>query len=427
MGIDREKAERNYSLAIYSDPILAAQYPLPVEALQGWQYRHLVEAVQCVIEEHRDKATSLKVLGYLQAHEPGVADMLRKTQALIGDPSYVAEVGFEYLRAEHVRAQALTAITVAGRQIKACPADKIDEELSSAVAALIESADESEAATAEELFASFAERESRARSGEEKYALKLPTGLDVVDSLMGGFSPGHYTVIAAKRKMGKSRLAARLAYEMAQNGWSVDFYSLEMTASDLGELLTSMISERSQWQREQLDQEDYDRAIATARGKVPKDLRFFTGINSISAITRNAGASATRADMQGRPLAIFVDYLQLVTAGFRTDYENVSGASLALARLARKLNIAVVVTAQFNRESGDGEPKIHQLRGSGQIEQDANEAFIFHRPGEEKPEMGAKNLGVLRLALNRHGDTGSRAIESDLATCRFEFEGGASW
>jgi len=279
-----------------------------------------------------------------------------------------------------------------------------------------------------ELLSEAMNRASRIRAGLEGLST-FRTGLSVFDELLArpadaasaGLSLGHYTVIAAKRKMGKSRLALRLALEMAISGvWAVDFYSLEMVAADTADMLASAILDCGRGKLLVCDDETFDRRwrLVDRTGELADSRFFFGGYQNLADIKR---ATTARAQRSQRPVAVFVDYLQLLDAGLDDEYANVTKASKELAKLARRNNCAVIATAQFNRQAAAGVPQVHHLRSSGQIEQDVNELFILHRPYEETPNATEeeRSQGLLRLALNRHGPSGQRNIRCELGTCNF--------
>lgn len=253
---------------------------------------------------------------------------------------------------------------------------------------------------------------------------RIPTGLKCIDEpLRGGLSLGHYTVIAAKRKMGKSRMLLSMALSMALSSrWAVDFYSIEMTDEDLGDLANAWYLDRPKDELLSL-RNVTDEDFLEARNSISNlkaDARWFFGPqHTLGDIQRNTLARATAED---RPLAVFVDYLQEVDVGYPAkEYDRVTDVTRSLSQMSRKLKCAVIAAAQFNRESGSGEPQVHQLRATGQIEQDVNELFIFHRAAMEDrsstPEQ--RRIGHLRLALNRHGDQSYEQIYCDMATLKF--------
>ena len=120
---------------------------------------------------------------------------------------------------------------------------------------------------------------------------------------------------------------------------------------------------------------------------------------------------------------IVIDYLQLMKSGEAGGNESrqveVASISGGLKKLAKDLQVPVLVLAQLNRESekdqgngkGDVLPKLSHLRESGAIEQDADEVVFLHRKRDESKDSNpeANRIGVdakLIVEKNRNGKTG---------------------
>ena len=118
---------------------------------------------------------------------------------------------------------------------------------------------------------------------------------------------------------------------------------------------------------------------------------------SVKAIV--ATATAVRYD------AVFVDHLGLVGRGQGDQFDMLEAAlsamrSLSLGKVTKDYHPFVFVLSQLNREieKGDGKsgvaryPRLSDLRGSGNIEADADAVIILHRlnpvPGEV-PQISA--------------------------------------
>jgi replicative DNA helicase len=109
---------------------------------------------------------------------------------------------------------------------------------------------------------------------------------------------------------------------------------------------------------------------------------------------------------------IVVDYLQLIAStGKQTHYDTVSSVSKMLKRLTLAHKCGIVALAQLNREAArDGEPCLHHLRTSGEVEQDADSILLLNR------ELGDRRLNF-SLAKNRNGPTlGWTPLDFDLDT-----------
>lgn len=122
-------------------------------------------------------------------------------------------------------------------------------------------------------------------------------------------------------------------------------------------------------------------------------------------------ATATRI----RYDAIFVDYLQLVEAP-GDDMARVAHVSKTLARLTGKgggivrgYTPMVVAISQFNRSGivdqrdNDRFPELTDLKGSSQIEQDADSVIFLHRFSTQKPHDPRV---YAKIGKNRTGPAG---------------------
>jgi replicative DNA helicase len=109
--------------------------------------------------------------------------------------------------------------------------------------------------------------------------------------------------------------------------------------------------------------------------------------------------------------AVFVDYLQLMTAPAYKDnrQQEIAAISRGLKALGRELGIPIITMAQLNRspEGREGHrPRMSDLRESGAIEQDADVVLLLHREEYYKREdPTVKGLADLIIAKQRNGPT----------------------
>ena len=119
---------------------------------------------------------------------------------------------------------------------------------------------------------------------------------------------------------------------------------------------------------------------------------------------------------------VVVDYMQLMTLGYRSEsrFVEVSAISRGLKDLARTIHCPVLACSQVNRECegqwGDGKPHLHHLRESGSIEQDADIVMLLSWP---KAEPGEEHYVIVAVEKNRHGPLGEVQIIWTPAYTRF--------
>jgi len=110
----------------------------------------------------------------------------------------------------------------------------------------------------------------------------------------------------------------------------------------------------------------------------------------------------------------------------------VGRVSRALKQFALRNDCVVMVLAQLNRDSERDErvPRIHDLRESGDIEQDADKIVLLHRPAEDpltsapqSPTADADELPRFYIsaiqAKGRNDGTGSVGLYFKRSTATF--------
>jgi len=106
--------------------------------------------------------------------------------------------------------------------------------------------------------------------------------------------------------------------------------------------------------------------------------------------------------------ALYVDYLQRISATGDRRQEEVSKVARGLKNLARALGIPVIALAQVNRASeqmADKRPTMASLSDSSEIEKEADQIILIYREGYYTPEA-PQDVVELIIAKNRHGATG---------------------
>jgi len=238
------------------------------------------------------------------------------------------------------------------------------------------------------------------------------TELTKFNKIMGGYREGRFNVIAARPGMGKTSLMIQEAYDLVRQGVPVLFYSLEMTATELIAKLANIATGIS-----------YKRQIS---GEMSKDeLEFLTKFSSelyelpLFIVDNKNKWYQIKDDVQrkirkyGIKVVVF-DYVQLINMPGANTLEQISQLSTEIKRLALNNKICCVGISQMSRDSDKGGrsfPKSSDLRGSGQLEQDADFiAFPWRYEAIdilEDPATGESlvNRTDIYITKNRHGDS----------------------
>lgn len=213
-------------------------------------------------------------------------------------------------------------------------------------------------------------------------------------SLTMGFGAGHdrlfkrfrrkeLVVLAARPSVGKSSLLRHIAGKNALAGSTVVVETLEVGCDDVVDQLATAISGTpysTLATAHPADRADYRRALATLKAA---PLHCFEADTSLAAIMARAKAIHAQAPVD----MLAIDYLGLIDdcepQKGQTKANAVGRVTKALKRLAMELDCVVLLLAQLNRgpvNEGNREPRLSDLRDSGDIEQDADRVIFIHRP-----------------------------------------------
>ena len=239
----------------------------------------------------------------------------------------------------------------------------------------------------------------------------VPTGYPRLDYYLGGgWKKADLTILAAHPSVGKSALAAKFAYNVAAAGGSAHIFSKEMTSEQIATRYLGMLAKIDTMRIFNGDagkRQEESTELQAAQGMLDDigDRLKITDqpmrVSEMQAeIERGVVESSRQVDL------VVIDYLQIVPTGpGGNEQERISGISSGVKRIAQRLKIPVLLLSQFNRSAQyeNRRPKLRDLRGSGMIESDANNAILLHRPDE--PQINtAGEVGIeCRIAKNRNG------------------------
>ena len=293
----------------------------------------------------------------------------------------------------------------------------------------------------------------------------LTTGIEGINSKVGGLHKSDLVILAGRPGMGKTSLATNIAFAAAQRfardiedgiepaksaGAPTAFFSLEMSADQLA---TRILAEQSGISSENLrmgkiSQQEF-RSLARAAAEL-QSLPLY--IDDTPGLTIAALRTRARRLKRQRGIGmIVVDYLQLLQGSAKAAGENrvqeISEISRGLKQLAKELSLPVMALSQLSRQvesREDKRPQLSDLRESGSIEQDADIVLFVYReeyyvaarepkrPGEGDDAKSfeahdqwmrdmerAFGLCELIIAKQRHGATGKVKLKFENRITKF--------
>lgn len=236
----------------------------------------------------------------------------------------------------------------------------------------------------------------------------LPWGLPTADRSVYA-ELGDMILLGGYASSGKTLLSILMAMVQAKRGYKVGYYSLETRPEKMADRMFASLSKvpLNRIKTRVFSGRDWEK-FAQAANCVANVCPF--------DIIRAAGSTVedVTSDAIGRGYQIiYVDYVQLLRAPGTRDtdgYSRITAASQTLKTFAQNTNTAVVALAQLTRPTGteskkrDNEgpemPTMYSFKGSGQLEQDADVAFLVF-PSNRKNN---KSKRMFRIAKNKEGE-----------------------
>ncbi|MDG2961747.1 replicative DNA helicase [Exercitatus varius] len=244
-----------------------------------------------------------------------------------------------------------------------------------------------------------------------------PTGIQALDEITTGGQAGDFIVIGARPSMGKTAFSQNIAaHTLAKfSDKPVFYFSLEMPADQLLQRFTAMRA-RVSLQRIRQAKELFDdewAKISEAMGYILKAWHNRLIIDDEGSLTTHRLRIKTRkySRKYGKPAAIFIDYLQLMSSSGRYENRNleVSAISRSLKELAKEIGCPIYALSQLNRgleQRTNKRPVNSDLRESGSLEQDADVILFIYRDEVYHEESEMKGLAEIIIGKQRNGPLG---------------------
>ncbi len=257
---------------------------------------------------------------------------------------------------------------------------------------------------------------------EDRYKLKgklpgISTGLNYLDSPLGGLQSGRYYVIGARPSDGKSALAVNIACHIAiREKIPVGVISAE---SSNDEIMTRLFSSEGHINGSALSSgvikpADFTSIMDTAKRMYEAPMYLYDTPNIKFSELRGVARQMVAVY---KCRAIFVDYLQIVQWHDQriAKHEQVAAISVSLKELARELKTPIIALSQLKRDAEGREPEMADLDYSKQIEQDADAIILIYHPkpierreGQAEPEQ---KPSMLLIKKNRDGPKGAVMVQ----------------
>lgn len=263
----------------------------------------------------------------------------------------------------------------------------------------------------------------------------IMTDLPDLNRVTGGLARGELTIIGARPGVGKSAFSVGMALFAGRKKYHALVVSREMTDVQYGQRVLSNMADVDgmKLRRAKLETDEWERIGDAINEFAALPLAFTFRTRTVEELRMVVQHEIDSVGLD----VLFVDYLQLMDTKQRsdTDAQRLGRISGGLKDIALDFGIAVVAMAQVRRTDGRAAvmPILSDLKGSGDLEQDADNVIFLHHP--ESPDdptimpSDRTNYGayegnglqyiVVNVAKQRQGDTGMFGVSFDPSHMRY--------
>jgi replicative DNA helicase len=227
--------------------------------------------------------------------------------------------------------------------------------------------------------------ELRSRSKNPKAIAGVPSGIDVIDKVFGGWQSGDFVVLLGWTGVGKSFIARLFAVNAWKAGYRPLIISLEMNKQQEGQRLDTLLNNGEG----NFTNTDLVKANPAIIDKYEKWAQAtFDGKHAIHLITSEGLETADQNMVQAKidqyhPDMVILDYHSLFddSSGAKNETEKAKNLSKAFKRLAVKNGIPIIDVAAVTMAEGHSErpPELEEVAWSKQLAYDADLVLAIHR------------------------------------------------
>jgi len=256
----------------------------------------------------------------------------------------------------------------------------------------------------------------------------LKSGYSEIDAKTLGFRGGESIIMAAYESIGKSQLMLNMVNNVLSQNKACLIFSLEMNER---EILDRLVAVKTGMSLTKIRSTDVLSPVEYKR--IGDAIKYFSESKLFICTDMDINSStmlhyAKKIQKKHGLDFITIDYLGLFSKNEQGDSEfnKISYASRGLKKMAKVLNIPILTLHQLKRPESDNYlqnmPSRKMLKGSGDIEADANIILMMHRLQKNKDgtpaDKATQELTYLLVDKNRNGATGMCKLRFDLDTQR---------
>ena len=237
----------------------------------------------------------------------------------------------------------------------------------------------------------------------------LSSGLGSLDNqLGGGVEAVTLTVIAGRPGMGKTAIALTI---LSTHQNKAGLVSMEMLPNQMARRELAMLTDIPYYRLKKgtINQEDFKRLSLSALASDGKLIK----LESCGTVDlQKLRALVYKLVEQDGCRIVAIDYLQRMQISIsrgKNEASEIGEIVNAIKAMAIQLNVPIILLSQLGRDvekRGDKRPNMSDLRGSGMIEEAADNILLLYRDEYYNPNSDVKNQCDIIIEKNRDGDSG---------------------
>jgi len=273
------------------------------------------------------------------------------------------------------------------------------------------------------------QEEFKAKQFGDNKLIGISCGISKIDSAIDGLRPGHFWSIAGYTSSGKTQLLLNIINHLIDKT-PVTFFSLEMSKADIISRLLGIetgIGMTKIMRHEFNDTTEVDKFTKARDRLIKSNLKIYSKTNSLDGVI----LAMTRDILRNKTKVFAIDYIQLVRAKGKSEYEQITEASQRLQTFARETGCTIIVLSQVSNEHAkDQNQEVHGTKGGGSLPASVDLAIeLFNEDKKEERDQKAASGEALAVKAiikkNRHGRCGY--VKLDFTPWNGQFYESTDW
>lgn len=248
-----------------------------------------------------------------------------------------------------------------------------------------------------------------------KRELPINTGYKSLNYLFSGFKRNQITVLAGRSSMGKTCVALNFVINLLNANKKVLFFDLEeQKYQNYHRILSNITNYPLRDKLDNLHLSKIEKELVLKTLETGRERFNDSGLYYVSKPNLTLPDMREIASNLKDTNLIVIDHLTKIKSKGNSIYERTTDTANNLRQLSYDLGgIPIMVLAQINRgaeERRDKRPMLSDLKGSGEIEENADVVILLYAQGYYEEQSPDKEPIYLNVAKNRHGRTGTATL-----------------